>query len=234
MKLRKIAGTAVFVIAAMGLASGTSYADPASEPAPNTIQYESKLADKTVVTTLTGGIFAVTSDGTSIDVRDGSGKTVVTLPASFNLNNVNYPMTPVLENDDKTLKLTPLVDASKGRPVAVTPVASPLENQRAMETFATQFGIATAIGGFVGTAVGAVVGGVIGAAAAAGTCVAFLACIVTAIPLITGGAAIGGILGTIAVGGPALGIAAIDLVNTLIAPPGTTKWNYALPTAPPN
>ena len=130
MKLRKIAGTAVFVIAAMGLASGTSYADPASEPAPNTIQYETKLADKTVVTTLTGGIFAVSSDGNTIDIRDGSGKTVFNLPASFNLDNVNYPMTPVLENDNKTLKLTPVVNASKGRPVAVTPVASPIKNKK--------------------------------------------------------------------------------------------------------
>ncbi|MFH5207437.1 ammonium transporter [Antrihabitans sp. NCIMB 15449] len=221
MKLRKIAGTAVFVIAAMGLASGTSYADPASEPAPNTIQYETKLADKTVVTTLTGGIFAVSSDGKKIQVQDGSGSTVVEFPASFNYAGKNYPMASDLSDDNKVLKLTP--DAAKAVPSLLTPVASPIENQRAQETFATQFGIATAIGSFGGLAVGAIVGGVVG-------CVLGLPFFgVGCIPAAITGASIGGIIGTVAVGGPALLIAGIDLIQTLTAPPGTTKWNYVEP-----
>lgn len=226
MKLRKIAGTAVFVIAALGLASGTSYADPASEPAPNTIQYETQLADKTVVTKLTGGIFAVSSDGKNIQVQDGSGSTVVEFPSSFNLNGKTYPMTPILKDSAKVLELTPVVDESKAVPL-LNPVASPIENQRAMETFATQFGIATAIGGFVGTAVGAVAGFLIGCAI--GVPFAVFGCL----PFGVTGAGIGALIGTIAVGGPALAIAGFDLISTLTAPPGTTKWNYVEPGVAP-
>ncbi|MGA9872645.1 MAG: ammonium transporter, partial [Rhodococcus sp. (in: high G+C Gram-positive bacteria)] len=41
---------------------------------------------------------------------------------------------------------------------------------------------------------------------------------------VPGGAAIGSVIGTIAAGGPTLVIAGIDLINTLAAPPGTTKF----------
>jgi hypothetical protein len=103
-------------------------------------------------------------------------------------------------------------------PVAVQPIASPLENQRAMNDFSTQFGIATAVGGFVGTAIGVVVGGITG-------CILGLPLFgVGCLPAAVAGAGVGGILGTIAVGGPALGIAGLDLINTLQAAPGTTKW----------
>jgi len=96
------------------------------------------------------------------------------------------------------------------KPLAVKPVASSVENQRAQNDFASKFGIGTAIGGFVGTAIGAVIG-----------------CVVTlpvCIPGLVTGASVGGILGTIAVGGPTLVAAGVDLIQTLQAPEGTTKW----------
>ncbi|MBJ8339476.1 ammonium transporter [Antrihabitans sp. YC3-6] len=222
MKLRKIAGTAVFVIAAMGLASGTSYADPASEPAPSNITYETKLVDKAVVTTLDAGVFKVASDSKTVTVNDMNGNAVVTLPLAVNLDQIAIPLNAAVKNDGKVLELTPAAPIASTKPLFVQPVASPIENQRAMETFATQFGIATAIGGFVGTAGGAIIGGILGGIAG---CATILLCL----PGIATGAGVGAVIGTIIVGGPALVVAGIDLIGTLTAPPGTTKWNYVEP-----
>ncbi len=86
-------------------------------------------------------------------------------------------------------------------------VASPEENLKAQQNFASQLGIATAVGGLVGTIIGAIAGCIVGVG-------------VGCIP----GATIGGIIGTIVAGGPTLVVAGIGLINTLMAPPGTTEW----------
>jgi hypothetical protein len=105
-------------------------------------------------------------------------------------------------------------DPQTGQPqpiVVAKPVASPTENQAAMSDFATKFGVATAVGGFVGTAIGAVAGCLITLPAG---CVA---------GLITG-AGVGGIIGTIIAGGPTLLAAGVELITALQAAPGTTQW----------
>lgn len=230
MNTRKITVAAVFVIAAMGLGAGTSYADPAATEAAD-IGYETKLVDnnKTVLTTIDAGMFEFSSDGRTVDLKDDAGRVVVNMPLSFTAGPLEFPLIHTLTNAGRTLSLTPDADLTKARPAGIKPVASLLENQRAQNAFATQFGLATAVGGFVGTAAGAVIGGILGAAVAAATCVAALACIVTALPLIATGAGVGAVLGTIAVGGPALAIAGTDLIGTLTAPEGSTKWNYVEP-----
>lgn len=106
-------------------------------------------------------------------------------------------------------------------PLPVRPVASPAEDQAAMQAFATQFGIATAVGGFAGTGIGAVIGCAAGGILTAPTLVFVPAgCIAGAVP----GAAVGGIVGTIAVGGPTLVVTGVELIQALAAAPGTTKW----------
>ena len=103
------------------------------------------------------------------------------------------------------------------------PVASPMEDHRAMEAFTTQLGVATSLGGFAGTIPGAAVGCLIGAGVIA-VPTAFMATPIGCAAGAVTGAAAGGIIGTIAVGGPALAITGADLVSTLTAAPGTTKW----------
>ena len=230
MNTRKITVAAVFVIAAMGLGAGTSYAEPAANEVPN-IGYETKLVNNntTVVTTIDAGLFELSSDGKTVDLKDDAGRVVVNLPLSFTSGPLEFPLIPGLTNANRTLTLTPDADVTKARPAGIKPAASLLENQRAQSAFATQFGIATAIGGFVGTAGGAVLGGLIGAGAAGLTCFLALACIVTALPLIATGAGVGAIVGTLVVGGPALALAGVDLIGTLTAPPGSTKYNYVEP-----
>ncbi|MFF0528337.1 hypothetical protein ACFYT3_08095 [Nocardia amikacinitolerans] len=238
MNFRRTSAAAALVVGAMTVGMGTAHAEPAPASA-EPISYSVKLVDKTVVTTLKGGTFELAKSSDDVQendiylVKDSAGNTVVELPLGFKVADIAVPVKPELKNDNKVLELTPdqnAIPADKKATtkvdavgVALKPVASPMENQRAQNEFASQFGIATAVGGFLGTAVGVVAGGVIGVAVGLIECLTIVGCI-AAIPTIAAFAGIGGILGTIAFGAPALAVAGMDLINTLQAAPGTTKW----------
>ncbi|MEV6135935.1 ammonium transporter [Nocardia sp. NPDC051990] len=206
MILRKITAVAVPIVAAIAVGAGTSYAQAGAVP---DIGYEAKLVGDKIVTTLTNGSFQMSAN--TVDVKDIAGNTVVTLPLSFRQDGLEFALPHEIRDAGKVLELTAVKDYTQARPVA-TPIASPRENLRAQDNFLTQFGIATAIGGFLGTVIGALVGltGIVGGPAVIASVIA--------------GAGIGGIIGTVVVGGPALIIAGIDLISTLAAEPGTTKW----------
>lgn len=213
MILRKFAAVLVPAVVAVALGAGTVHADPG---APPSVRYETTLVGDTVRTTLDGGTFDVAADGRTVDVNDADGHTLITLPLSFRQDGMQYPMPHQVRNDAHVLDMTVVKDAAAATPVPVTPVASLRENQLAMDAFATQFGIATAIGGFIGTAIGGAIGFVIGLVGGVG---------IGAIPGFITGATVGAIVGTLVVGGPTLAVAGIDLINTLNAAPGTTKWS---------
>ncbi|MEV6771764.1 hypothetical protein AB0N05_24375 [Nocardia sp. NPDC051030] len=243
MEFRSATAAATLVIGALTAATGLANAEPT---APQRLAYSAKLVDKTVVTTLKGGTFELSHalgsdlaaggndrlterdgivlghDGAPadiadvvnvVDVKDGDGKVLLTLPLEFHLAGVTVPVKPEVQKDGTVLALTPDKPAgvSISQPISVKPVASSLENTRALNDFSSQFGLATTIGTFIGTAVGATIG-----------------CIVTlvagCIPGLTTGASAGGIIGSIAVGGPTLIAAGIDLLTTMQAADGTTKW----------
>lgn len=224
---------------------------PAAE-APAPVNYSLQLVEKTVVATLQGGTFSIAEkdvepavvEGSTapqsgeeiaddaaapekdkfVEVKDKSGNVVVSWPLDFTVAGAEIPVKPVLKNDDTVLELTPeKTDVQVAQPVnavnlTAKPIASPAENQQAMGEFVTQFSLATAVGGFLGTAVGVVVGGVVG-------CILGLPFFgVGCIPAAVAGAGIGGILGTVAVGGPALAVAGMDLIQTMNAAPGQSKW----------
>ncbi|GAB2714937.1 ammonium transporter [Nocardia thraciensis] len=208
MILRKFTAAAIPVIMGAAVGGGAAHAAPATLE----VRYETALAGNTVHTTLHGGFFQVAGDERTVDIKSAAGETLVTLPLSFRQDGLEYPLPHQVRADGRVLELTAVKEVAAARPMQVTPVASLEENQRAMEAFGSQFGLATAIGGFIGTALGALVG-LTGIVAGPGVVASVIA-----------GAAIGGIIGTLVVGGPALIIAGIDLTNTLSAPPGTTKW----------
>ncbi|MBF6214940.1 hypothetical protein IU433_14385 [Nocardia puris] len=225
MNFRRTTAAAALVIGALTVGMGTAHAEPAAPAPAEDISYSVKLVDKTVVASLRGGTFSlVEKDGATVDdpktnildIKDDAGNTVISLPLSFNVNGTDIPVATEVKKDGTVLEVTP--EKPEGvqldKPVEVKPIAGPIENQRAMNDFASKFGIGTAIGGFVGTAIGAVVGCVFGLPLFGVGCIAGL-------PI---GAGIGGILGTIAVGGPTLLAAGIELINTLQAPEGTTQW----------
>ncbi|MEU4315902.1 ammonium transporter [Nocardia sp. NPDC024068] len=207
MKIRKIAAVLAPMLATAAVGAGVVHAEPATPD----IGYRTELVGKNVVTTLTNGTFALRDE--TVDVLDKSGATVVTLPLFLREGTTEYPLPHAVRDEGRVLELTAVKDVEHARPT-LQPIASPQENLSAQNNFASQFGLATAIGGFVGTAIGALAGLAIGI----GTGVVFSpATVIT-------GATLGGIIGTIVVGGPALVISAVDLVNTLTAAPGTTQW----------
>jgi hypothetical protein len=219
MRLKKFAATSLMAIAALGVGAGTSYAAPAA-PAPETIDWSSKVEGQSVVTTIDAGGFKVSGDGQNIELQDNAGKAVVSLPLAFQLNSLKFPMEQKISEDGKTVTLTPVFDLGKAKPVtpadrgdrtvgniAIKDIASPAENLSAQQTFSAQLAVATASGGLIGTIIGAVVGTFI--MPAVGT---------------VAGAGIGGIAGTILVGGPTLIAAGIGLGQTLLAEPGTSMY----------
>lgn len=212
MMLRKFTAVAAPVVTAVaiagaGVGAGMAHADAVTPD----IGYEARLDGNTVVTTLTNGEFEIA--GGTANIKDTAGNTVVSLPLSFQSEGLAYPLAGSVSNDARTLSLVAVKNEAAARPgVAVQPVASPLENQLAMQNFSSQFGVATAIGAFIGTALGALIG-LTGIVAGPGVVASVLT-----------GAAVGGIIGTLVVGGPTLFVAGIELVSALAAAPGTTKW----------
>ncbi|WP_433491313.1 ammonium transporter [Nocardia grenadensis] len=206
MMIRKIVAAVVPLLATTTVGAAVVHAEPATPE----IGYHAELIGNRVVTTLTNGTFEI--DGETVEILDKSGATVMALPLAVREGATEYPLPHAVRDEGRVLELTAVKDVAAARPAA-QPVASPRENLAAQDNFTSQLGLATAIGGFVGTALGAVVGL---AAWAGGP--------VTGIPGIVTAAALGGIIGTLVVGGPTLIIAGIDLINTLVAAPGTTQW----------
>ncbi len=160
MKFRKLAALATVVIGALGVSAGTAYAGPAPLPAENSINYEAKLEDKSVVTTIDVGAFKVSGDGKTVELQDAKGEAVVSLPLAYQLGDLQFPFDKKVSEDGKSLTLTPVTDPAKATPIAATglvlqDVASIEENSAAQSNFATQLGLATAVGGLAGTIIGA-------------------------------------------------------------------------------
>jgi len=228
MKLRKLAAVATMTIAAMGITAGTSYAAPEAPATQDEINYEANIVDDSVVTVIDAGTFQVSGDGQSVELQDDAGNTVVSLPLAIQLGDLQLPFEREISEDGKTLTLTPSTDLEQATPVApedkvtpgltpvalkVTDVASPDENLAAQQNFASQLGIATAVGGLTGTIIGCIAGGLAGAPT-----------VVFALPGCVTGAGIGGVIGTIVAGGPTLVIGGVRLVRTLLAPPGAPVY----------
>ncbi|MGW4241753.1 hypothetical protein [Nocardia sp. NPDC004722] len=236
MKLRSTTAAAALVIGAMTVGMSTAHADEPTKVAD--ISYSTKLVDqdgvKAVVSTLKNGTFELAQqDGatpedpkqTLVNVKDAQGATTMTFPLAFKISGTDIPVKADLKDDNKVLEVVPQKPAdfqpdtqpvaAVAQPIAGQPqlkdIASDAENQKAMGDFSTKFSLAIGIGSFVGTALGALIG-----------CVATIP--VGCVPGLVAGAGVGGILGTIAAGGPTLLAAGIDLMNTLQAAAGTTKW----------
>ncbi|MEU1427953.1 hypothetical protein ABZ412_12835 [Nocardia sp. NPDC005746] len=224
-----VTGALVTQAAAFTVATIPANAQPAAAPS---VEYSVKLVDKTVISTLKGGTFELAPDVTPetgpaaratpvLNVKNADNKVLLTLPMKFSLGVIDIPVEPEVRQNGTVLALTPGKPdgLSLSQPLVVKPVASDLENQRAMSSFAGQFGLATTIGTFVGTAIGATIG-----------------CVVTLVagcfPGLITGATVGGIIGSIAVGSPVLIANGIDLLATMQAADGTTKWADKMTTAP--
>ncbi|MGF6882161.1 hypothetical protein ABIA39_002760 [Nocardia sp. GAS34] len=241
MTFRRGTVAAATVIGAMTIALGTAHAAPA--PVSQQIDYSARAVGKTVVTKLKSGTFQLVDQAGAtpdtkqqvVRVKDRAGNVALELPLNFSISGARIPVTPVVREDGRELDLTPQrpagVDLSKpvaprlvgasidGKPLNLKQIASPVEDQRAFNDFATKAGLAFAVGGLIGALIGGAIGCVL---------TFFLICI----PGLVVGAIGGGVLGTIAAGGPTLQSSAVELQNTLQAPDGSTQWANASNPAP--
>ncbi|HLS78477.1 MAG TPA: hypothetical protein VK083_16975 [Nocardia sp.] len=189
MNYKKTAATALMAIAAMGVATGTSYADPAVPPAASEeatlsangtekgVDYSAVIADagRSIVTTVTGGAWSLDADGEAVTLTNAAGEEVTRIP-----------LTAQQATDGAAVQIAATVDES-GTKLTLTPQAEVIAVQdiSAQQWFFDELQRAS-----LGAAVGAVIGGLIG----------LFGFVVGVIP----GAAIGAVIGLLVAGGPAL------------------------------
>ncbi|MEU1953500.1 hypothetical protein [Nocardia rhamnosiphila] len=222
MRIRRSTFTAALAATGVVVGMTTASADPNPTP-PAAVGYQAALVEKSVVTTLDHGTFALQDAGASIAIRNTAGDVVDTLPLVYSLDGQRLPLRQNISADRRTLTITP--DTSRLNRAALQPVASPLENQLAMNDLINAVSISTSLGTLVGTAVGAIAGIGVGIVLSGAACVALsLGCIVAVLPIMSLTAGVGGIAGLIIAGGPTAAAAAFEYVTTLNAPPGASKY----------
>lgn len=221
MKLRRSTTTAA-IAAAFAVAM---LADPnagiahAAEP----VSYHASIEDGSVVTRLGNGAFALDDTAGVVAIQDSVGEKVDSLPLNYSLDGQRLALRHEISADGRTLTLTP--ETSGLDRTALKPVASPLENQLAMNDLINAVSISTSLGTLVGTAVGALAGIGVGLVLSGASCaVLSVGCVVAVLPIVSLTAGVGGIAGLIIAGGPVSAAAAFEYVTTLNAPPGATKY----------
>ncbi|BAD58251.1 hypothetical protein [Nocardia farcinica] len=220
MKLRRSALTAALAVTGVLVGAAPAHTEPGQSPP---VSYQAALVEKSVVTTLDHGTFALQNEGGAVAVRDAAGEVLDTVPLTYSLDGQRLALRHEISHDGRTLTITP--DTTGLDRAALRPVASPLENQLAMNDLINAVSISTSLGTLVGTAVGAIAGIGVGIVLSGAACaVLSLGCVVAVLPIMSLTAGVGGIAGLILAGGPAGIAAAFEYVTTLNAPPGGSKY----------
>ncbi|RMI28176.1 hypothetical protein [Nocardia stercoris] len=165
---------------------------------------DAQPADPAYHATLTGGAVVLTVDRATIaagpdrtlQISDLSGARLAALPLGFLLDDQRGDLGYSLSDDARTVTLTP--DLTSLRPATATEIASPLEEQRALDDLASGLTRNTLAGLVIGTVAGALVGGAVGLASCLVVGPGCLATVPAAVAAFASG---GGITGTIAGGG---------------------------------
>ncbi|MGW5110121.1 hypothetical protein [Nocardia sp. NPDC004123] len=221
MKFHTLALTAFSAAASVAVSAATAAAAP-DTTAP-VISYHAAAVGDSVVVTLQDGTFGLAADQRSVTVRDGLGQALDALPLAAEVDGRQLPIRPEISADARTLTLVP--DVTGLVRASVQPVASPVENQLAMNDLINAVSISTSVGSLIGTAVGAVAGVGIGLAVAGASCLVLsLGCVVAVLPIVTVAGAVGGLTGLVLAGGPSAAVAAYNYVTTLNAAPGTSQY----------
>ncbi|WP_063044326.1 hypothetical protein [Nocardia pseudovaccinii] len=221
MKIHRSAWTAAITVAAVATGMATASAEP--EPTAPPVTYRANVVDKSVIATLEGGVFTLAKDTLSVSVLDSLGHVLDAMPLSYRIDGQTLPIRSEISSDGRTLTLTPDTDGI--RRDALQPVASPLENQLAMNDLINSVSIGTSLGSLVGTAIGAIAGIGVGFVIAGAACaVIALACVVTVLPIVALVGAVGGLAGAVLAGGPTAAYALYEYVTAMRAEPGQTKY----------
>ncbi|MGK8555437.1 hypothetical protein [Nocardia gipuzkoensis] len=198
-------------VAFMAVASAPASAEPSDS-------YRVDVIGRSVVTTLDGATFALAPDRQSVSILDLDGEWLITLPLALTIDGERHEITQQITGAGRTLTLTPDLASHRDR---AQPVASPLEEQLALNDLSNNLTRGTLVGTVVGLAVGAVVGAVLGL----GSClVVGPGCLATAPAVIMALAAGGGLVGTLFGGGIGLADGLWKYLTTRQAPPGTSPY----------
>ncbi|WP_068274992.1 hypothetical protein [Aldersonia kunmingensis] len=235
MKTRKLAAVSAITIAALGLAAGTAYADPAPAPAAQeslnvqiapSINYKAYNNGTAAVISTDAGTLAV-ADG-QFQVKAADGRVVAGVPLELRLDDVSLPINAKIEGNTATL--TPDVLKAQYKPVALpfqesAPWKTPYDREvsawtRFTQTISTGAAIGVIVGAVGAAAIGCVAGGALGATggfaflvagAVPGAAIGCLAGAATFAP-------IGTLIGSIAIAGPVAIGAAIQYFTTINEP----------------
>ncbi|MFE3260686.1 hypothetical protein [Nocardia sp. NPDC059229] len=218
------------VMATAGVAaSGNATASPGSAAPADSMHYQGAIVGDSFVATVGDGEFVQDADTETVSLHNSSGATIDSTPTAYVLDGQRYPIATQISADGHTLRLTPQLPANTGGP-AVRPVASPLENQLAMNDLINSVGFGLSTGTLVGTIVGAVVGVGAGLAVAGASCLVLsIGCVLTVAPLMTMMGAAGGVVGLALGGAPGLFQGMWNYYTTMQAAPGQSQYASQLP-----
>ncbi|WP_433567145.1 hypothetical protein ACQP1O_19335 [Nocardia sp. CA-151230] len=214
----RVAALTALVSAGIAASATPAVADDTLTTAVN---YTLSTEGTSVRAVLDGGTFAPAVDGQTMEIRDQGGHAVDAIASTLFVGDQQVPVSQRLDNGNRTLTLTP--ELANVPATASQPVASPFENQLAINDLATNMSRYPMIGTAVGALLGAVVGGVLGL----GSClVVGPACLATVPAAIAVFAAAGAMAGTVA-GGVAGLIDGVDkYLIVLQSPPGDTPYAH--------
>ncbi|NNH69268.1 hypothetical protein HLB23_05180 [Nocardia uniformis] len=220
MKIRRAGMVAAVAAASITIAAATANADP-EQPVSPQVSYQATLSDGAVVVGLEHGTFTRAEE--TIRIRDAAGTVLDTLPLSYVIDEQQLSIREQISDDGRTLRLTP--DLTAVDRTALRPVASPLENQLAMNDLINSVSIGTSVGSLIGTAIGATLGIGVGFALAGASCLVLsLGCVVAVLPIVTLVAGAGGLAGLVIAGAPNAAFAIYRYVTTLNAAPGESIY----------
>ncbi|WP_062995779.1 hypothetical protein [Nocardia mikamii] len=199
---------AALTAATAALTASVTVATATAEPPAPSIETVSGVV---VLSGFAVGAFSADADGSVRVTVDGTP--VATLPASFTVDGIAHRVDTRIEDGGRTLTMTP--------DIARRPAASAMENQLALNDFATIM----SRGPVIGTVVGTVLGALVGAAVGASTClVVGPGCLATIPAAVLAFAGAGGVAGTVLVGGGALAAGLWNYLTVLQAPPGQSSY----------
>ncbi|MET9492457.1 hypothetical protein [Nocardia sp. NPDC006630] len=222
MRTTRYVLTALMAAASIELATAAAvHAETGAATTP--VGYRVVVDGTDVVATVESGSFADAGDGQAVVLRDSAAASVETVPLFYSLDGSRHPIRHHISDDGRIVRLTP--DTTGVDRGALQPVASPMENQLAMNDLINSVSIGTSIGSLIGTVVGAVAGIGVGFALAGASCLVLsLGCVVAVLPIVALTAGVGGIAGLALGGAPTAAYSLFEYVRTLQAPAGTSKY----------
>jgi len=167
MKFGKFAATALFAVAAVGIAAGTANSSPPTSRAPapakqisasgidQGVTYHATLSDlsRKLTTVVDSGRFELARNDTEVDLQSGNGTTLVRVPLAYKADGGTVHLAQQISADGHQLVLTP-----KARSAKDIGELQPVSSMARLMNELNQNVVGMVLGGVLGGLIGAVVG----------------------------------------------------------------------------